>query len=114
MAKDAIPGRPAMMAGIEDVAGRGFYLGNVRDVRFSGAALAEVGQYPFDFAWTGDFRAKVGSGSLAVLPRLYMHGILDAGNRPVTCSIKRHSRVQGMNMIDPNRFFYMNKFVGDF
>lgn len=34
MAKDAIPGRPAMMAGIEDMQRRGFYLGNVRDVRF--------------------------------------------------------------------------------
>ncbi|GJM75618.1 hypothetical protein HMSSN036_78340 [Paenibacillus macerans] len=35
MAEDAIPGRPAMMAGISDMARRGFYLGNVRDVRFS-------------------------------------------------------------------------------
>ncbi|MCL9663214.1 glycoside hydrolase family 28 protein [Paenibacillus hunanensis] len=35
MAEDAIPGRPAMMAGIEDMNNRGFYLGNVRDVRFN-------------------------------------------------------------------------------
>ncbi|WP_411349557.1 glycoside hydrolase family 28 protein [Paenibacillus sp. WLX2291] len=34
MAENAIPGRPAMMAGIEDMNNRGFYLGNVRDVRF--------------------------------------------------------------------------------
>ncbi|MEF2965447.1 glycoside hydrolase family 28 protein [Paenibacillus sp. M1] len=35
MAKDAVPGKPAMMAGIEDMKRRGFYLGNVRDVRFN-------------------------------------------------------------------------------
>ncbi len=35
MAENAIPGRPAMMAGIEDMNNRGFYLGNVRDVRFN-------------------------------------------------------------------------------
>ncbi|WP_410769552.1 glycoside hydrolase family 28 protein [Fontibacillus sp. BL9] len=34
MAKNAIPGRPAMMTGIEDMHNRGFYLGNVRDVQF--------------------------------------------------------------------------------
>ncbi|ALP38425.1 endopolygalacturonase [Paenibacillus sp. IHB B 3084] len=34
MAKNAIPGRPAMMSGIEDMNNRGFYLGNVRDIRF--------------------------------------------------------------------------------
>ncbi|MNW27625.1 Polygalacturonase [compost metagenome] len=34
MAKDAIPGKPAMMTGIEDMNNRGFYLGNVRDIRF--------------------------------------------------------------------------------
>lgn len=39
MAKDAIPGRPAMMAGIEDMARRGFYLGNVQDVRFNQVAI---------------------------------------------------------------------------
>ncbi len=35
MAENAIPGRPAMMAGMEDMNNRGFYLGNVRDVRFN-------------------------------------------------------------------------------
>jgi polygalacturonase len=35
MAKDAIPGRPAMMDGIEEMVRRGFYLGNVRDIRFN-------------------------------------------------------------------------------
>lgn len=35
MAKDAIPGKPAMMSGIQDMKQRGFYLGNVRDVRFN-------------------------------------------------------------------------------
>ncbi|WP_322903477.1 glycoside hydrolase family 28 protein [Paenibacillus campi] len=35
MAKDAIPGRPAMMAGIEEMNNRGFYVGNARDVRFN-------------------------------------------------------------------------------
>ncbi|KHF37246.1 Polygalacturonase [Paenibacillus sp. P1XP2] len=34
MAEQAIPGKPAMMAGIEDMNNRGFYLGNVRDVQF--------------------------------------------------------------------------------
>ena len=34
MAKNAIPGKPAMMTGIEDMNNRGFYLGNVRDIRF--------------------------------------------------------------------------------
>ncbi|GIP27767.1 endopolygalacturonase [Paenibacillus sp. J23TS9] len=34
MAKNAIPGRPAMMSGIQDMKNRGFYLGNVRDVGF--------------------------------------------------------------------------------
>ncbi|RUT46191.1 glycoside hydrolase family 28 protein [Paenibacillus anaericanus] len=34
MAENAIPGRPAMMTGIEDMNNRGFYLGNVRDVQF--------------------------------------------------------------------------------
>ncbi|WP_055109218.1 glycoside hydrolase family 28 protein [Paenibacillus ihumii] len=35
MAKDAIPGYPAMMAGIDKMQRRGFYLGNVRDIRFN-------------------------------------------------------------------------------
>ncbi|MBU5671423.1 glycoside hydrolase family 28 protein [Paenibacillus brevis] len=35
MAKEAIPGKPAMMSGIQDMKQRGFYLGNVRDVRFN-------------------------------------------------------------------------------
>ncbi len=34
MAEQATPGRPAMMAGIKDMNNRGFYLGNVRDIRF--------------------------------------------------------------------------------
>ncbi len=34
IAEKAIPGRPAMMSGIEDMKGRGFYLVNVRDVQF--------------------------------------------------------------------------------
>ncbi|WP_440960786.1 glycoside hydrolase family 28 protein [Paenibacillus nitricinens] len=34
MAEDAIPGRPAMMSGIQDMSNRGFYLGNVKDIRF--------------------------------------------------------------------------------
>lgn len=34
MAKNAIPGKPAMMTGIEDMNNRGFYLGNVKDIRF--------------------------------------------------------------------------------
>ncbi|MEK3740165.1 glycoside hydrolase family 28 protein [Paenibacillus odorifer] len=34
MAENAIPGRPAMMSGIQDMNNRGFYLGNVRDIRF--------------------------------------------------------------------------------
>lgn len=34
MAENAVPGRPAMMAGIQDMNNRGFYLGNVRDIRF--------------------------------------------------------------------------------
>lgn len=34
MAENAIPGRPAMMSGIQDMNNRGFYLGNVRDVQF--------------------------------------------------------------------------------
>lgn len=39
MAKDAVPGRPAMMDGIEETARRGFYLGNVRDVRFNQVSI---------------------------------------------------------------------------
>lgn len=35
MAEDAIPGKPAMMAGIQDMTNRGFYLGNVRDILFN-------------------------------------------------------------------------------
>ncbi|NGZ74313.1 glycoside hydrolase family 28 protein [Saccharibacillus alkalitolerans] len=34
MAEDAVPGLPAMMAGLEPMRARGFYLGNVRDVGF--------------------------------------------------------------------------------
>lgn len=34
MAKNAIPGHPDMMTGIENMNNRGFYLGNVRDVQF--------------------------------------------------------------------------------
>lgn len=34
MAENAVPGVPAMMAGISEMNNRGFYLGNVRDVRF--------------------------------------------------------------------------------
>ncbi|ANF96321.1 glycoside hydrolase family 28 protein [Paenibacillus bovis] len=34
MAENATPGRPAMMAGIEEMNNRGFYLDNVRDIRF--------------------------------------------------------------------------------
>ncbi|MEK4060619.1 MULTISPECIES: glycoside hydrolase family 28 protein [Paenibacillus] len=34
MAKNAVPGQPDMMTGIEDMNNRGFFLGNVRDVRF--------------------------------------------------------------------------------
>lgn len=34
MAEDAVPGVPAMMAGIGEMTGRGFFLGNVRQVRF--------------------------------------------------------------------------------
>lgn len=34
MAKDAVPGHPDMMTGIENMNNRGFFLGNVRDVRF--------------------------------------------------------------------------------
>lgn len=39
MAKDAVPGRPAMMDEIEETARRGFYLGNVRDVRFNQVSI---------------------------------------------------------------------------
>lgn len=35
MAEDAVPGRPAMMTGIQDMHNRGFYLGNVKDIRFN-------------------------------------------------------------------------------
>ncbi|WP_018753117.1 glycoside hydrolase family 28 protein [Paenibacillus sanguinis] len=35
MAEHPTPGVPAMMAGIEEMAGRGFFLGNVRDVSFN-------------------------------------------------------------------------------
>lgn len=35
LAKNAVPGKPAMMAGIEDMANRGFYVGFARDVLFS-------------------------------------------------------------------------------
>lgn len=35
MAEAAIPARPAMMTGIEEMAKSGFYLGNVRDIRFN-------------------------------------------------------------------------------
>lgn len=34
MAEDAVPGLPAMMAGLEPMRARGFYLGNVRDISF--------------------------------------------------------------------------------
>ncbi|WP_150269054.1 glycoside hydrolase family 28 protein [Paenibacillus tepidiphilus] len=34
MARDAVPGYPAMMSGLEKMARRGFYLGNVKDIRF--------------------------------------------------------------------------------
>lgn len=34
MAENATPGQPAMMAGIKDMSSRGFFLGNVRDIRF--------------------------------------------------------------------------------
>lgn len=35
MAENAVPGRPAMMTGIQDMNNRGFFLGNVRDIRFN-------------------------------------------------------------------------------
>ncbi|AIQ20378.1 endopolygalacturonase [Paenibacillus sp. FSL H7-0357] len=34
MAENAVPGRPAMMSGIQEMNNRGFYLGNVRGIRF--------------------------------------------------------------------------------
>lgn len=34
LAEDAVPGQPDMMAGLKDFRSRGFYLGNVRDIRF--------------------------------------------------------------------------------
>jgi polygalacturonase len=34
MAENAVPGRPAMMSGIQEMNNRGFYLGNVRNIRF--------------------------------------------------------------------------------
>lgn len=34
MAENAVPGQPDMMAGLEDMQRRGFFLGNVRDVQF--------------------------------------------------------------------------------
>ncbi|MDQ0086934.1 polygalacturonase [Paenibacillus anaericanus] len=35
MAKNAVPGHPDMLTGIEKMHNRGFYLGNVRDIQFS-------------------------------------------------------------------------------
>ncbi|MNI42142.1 Polygalacturonase [compost metagenome] len=34
MAENAVPGHPDMMTGMESMKGRGFYLGNLRDVKF--------------------------------------------------------------------------------
>ena len=39
MAKDAVPGHPDMMTGMEDMQRRGFYLGNVRDVQFQQVSI---------------------------------------------------------------------------
>ncbi|CAM3537483.1 glycoside hydrolase family 28 protein [Marinicrinis lubricantis] len=39
MAEQAIPGHPAMMTGIEEMTNRGFFLGNVRDIRFRGVTI---------------------------------------------------------------------------
>ncbi|MNN71858.1 hypothetical protein D3C81_1878340 [compost metagenome] len=35
MAKDPVPGVPDMMTGLDQMKGRGFYLGYVRDVQFN-------------------------------------------------------------------------------
>ncbi|MNC44426.1 hypothetical protein D3C75_933310 [compost metagenome] len=41
MAENATPGHPDMMAGVEDMQRRGFYLGNVRDVQFHQVTIAD-------------------------------------------------------------------------
>lgn len=41
MAEDAIPGLPAMMADLEPMRARGFYLGNVRDIAFHRVRIAQ-------------------------------------------------------------------------
>ena len=35
LAENAIPGKPAMMAGIEDMSNRGFYVGFAKDILFN-------------------------------------------------------------------------------
>ncbi|MBY0147023.1 glycoside hydrolase family 28 protein [Neobacillus niacini] len=39
MAEDAIPGKPAMMAGIEDMNNRGFYVGFAKDILFNSVTI---------------------------------------------------------------------------
>ncbi|PZD94053.1 glycoside hydrolase family 28 protein [Paenibacillus sambharensis] len=39
MAEQAVPGHPAMMAGLAEMNNRGFFLGNVRDIRFRGVTI---------------------------------------------------------------------------
>lgn len=40
MAEDAVPGQPDMMAGLADMKQRGFFLGNVRYVKFQHVTVA--------------------------------------------------------------------------
>lgn len=42
MAENAIPGKPAMMTGIEDMSKRGFYIGCAQDIRFNHVNLSGV------------------------------------------------------------------------
>lgn len=39
MAKHAVPGQPDMMAGLQDMQRRGFFLGNVRDVQYQQVSI---------------------------------------------------------------------------
>lgn len=71
MADDAIPGKPAMMTGIEDMAKRGFFIGCSSDLHFDRVTIENHEGPPFHVEKSGtitlrDCLSKTGRGSEAV------------------------------------------------
>jgi polygalacturonase len=58
MAENAIPGKPAMMAGIEDMSNRGFYVGFARDILFHRVTIENHEGPAFHVEYSEDVEVK--------------------------------------------------------